>query len=281
MDLGTLGTQLAMDHGPGPKQLVFGPHGSGQHQAVSPKKGPQRVVVDAPSDSPSMDQQRLVSEVHRLFEQDKSDAMHFENIKDTLNDHANWLRLLKTLIFEIQEKVTGVTVQAVDNDAYLKKSIATTDAELKEKLRLMEMIITKQGEDIKQTEGQKLGEQLSSGLQTLDAKYGQAMATLEGAVRGLREEMPVRLTEIRTAVAGMEASVMGRLSAVETEVTLQAGATVALSHPGPGVCSTGPVVSNDSAAFPMAFPHTATPAPPMATATRPPRCSLPTLHPFL
>ena len=269
MDLGTLGTQLAMDHGPGPKQLVFGPHGSGQHQAVSPKKGPQRVVVEAPSDSPSMDQQRLVSEVHRLFEQDKSDAVHFENIKDTLNDHANWLRLLKTLIFEIQEKVTGVTVQAVDNDAYLKKSIATTDAELKEKLRLMEMIITKQGEDIKQTEGQKLGEQLSSGLQTLDAKYGQAVATLEGAVRGLREEMPVRLTEIRTAVASMEASVMGRLSAVETEVTLQAGAAVALSHPGPGVCSTGPVVSNDSAAFPMAFPHTATPAPPMATATRP------------
>ena len=71
-----------------------------------------------------MDQKRLVNEVHRLFEQDKSDAEHFESIKEQINDHATWLKFLKVLIVDIQQKLTAVTVQAVDNDVALKKSIS-------------------------------------------------------------------------------------------------------------------------------------------------------------
>ena len=175
-----IGAHSMMHYDAGPKQLTFGPQGS---HAVSPKKGPRRAVVTAPPDSPDMDQKRLVGEVHRLFEQDKSDAVHFESFRETLNDHANWLKLLKTMIYEIQEKVNGVTMQAVNNDALLKTSIATTDAELKEKLRMLEMIVSKQGTELKEMQGQQLKDQLSSGLQTLDAKYGQSVAALEGAVR--------------------------------------------------------------------------------------------------
>ena len=58
------GNQSVVHYDAGPKQLMFGPHGAGQHQAVSPKKLAQRVVVPAPTDSPDMDQKRLVGEVH-------------------------------------------------------------------------------------------------------------------------------------------------------------------------------------------------------------------------
>ena len=249
------GNQSVVHYDAGPKQLMFGPHGAGQQQAPSPKKLAQRVVNPAPIDSPDMDQKRFVGEVHRLFEQDKQDAGHFESVKDTLNDHANWLKLLKALSYEIQEKVSAVTVQAVDNDTSLKKSIAMTDAELKEKLRLLEMIVTKQGSDVKEMNNRKLDEQLTSGFQALDAKYGQAVAALEGAVRGLREEMPARFTEMAAAVANMGESVTGRLNAVETEVTLQAS----VSATAPGIDPQAYQAGAAAAPAALAFPQCAVP----------------------
>ena len=111
-----VGTQEVVPHGAAPKQLSFGATGTGQYNVASPKRASQRGAVSAPSDSPDMDHKQLVNQVHRLFEQDKADAEHFEQVKDQINDHAAWLKFLKVLIVDIQQKVTAVTVQAVEND---------------------------------------------------------------------------------------------------------------------------------------------------------------------
>ena len=157
----------------------------------------------------------------------KADTQLLAEIKDSIDDHATWINGLGKLIFMLQKAITSITVQAVDNDNDLKKSIASTDATLKENLRQMEMIVTQQGADHR-----SLSEIVNSGAQAMDAKYGEAMAALEGAVRGLREETPVRLTEVRSAVTAMNETVTRKISAIETAMTMQAGAPVASAPPG-------------------------------------------------
>ena len=260
-------------YGAGPKQLAFGPTGSGQYNVESPKRAPLRAVVETPATSAEqvkgMTHEKRVSEVHRIFEQGKADAESAAGVKEAVDNHANWLKLFKALIVDIQQKVQAVTSQAVDNDTALKTSIAATDAELKEKLRLLEMIVTEQGEDIKRMKEQKMDERLSSGLQTLDSKYGQSIAVLEAAVRGLREEMPARLTEVSAAMANMGANVTGRLNAVETEIALQADVSTTVPGSAPGATAAffqAPPGFSGSATAPGMAPGTAAAFPQCAAA---------------
>ena len=238
--------QNVVPHGAAPKQLMFGAMDGGY---PSPKKGPPpRVTVAQPTESPDMPQATLVKEVHRLFEQGKVDAQHFQEISDVFANHCSWINGLRMLILDLQQKVTAVTVQAIDNDTGLKKSIAMQDAELKDNLRKFEEIVTKQGKDLKEVR-----DEATSTVQISDAKYGQAVATLEDAVQGLRAEVPARLTEMQAVVANMGENVVGRLNAVETEVTLQAGAAAATAPPGIGAGTMAPGEHR-----PLAFPQCAT-----------------------
>ena len=194
-----LAVQNVVPHGAAPKQLVFGASDGG---IPSPTKGPPpRVTVAQPTESPDMPQATLVREVHRLFEQGKVDGQHFQDISDVFGNHCSWINGLRVLILDLQQKVTAVTVQAIDNDTGLKRSIAMQDAELKDNLRKFEEIVTKQGKDLKEVR-----DEATSTVQILDAKYGQAIATLEGAVQGLRAEVPARLTEMQALVAKISAS---------------------------------------------------------------------------
>ena len=264
----------ASSSGPKPREL-FG-SGSANAAPPSPKRASQRVVVPPPSDSPDMPQQRLVSEVHRLFEQDKADAEHFGAIADEINDHAQWINGLRLLILDLQQKVTAITVQAVDNDSGLKKSIAEHDSTLNEKLFKLESIVTGQGKSIEEVRGQMASgqagvlEQLATGMQQLDAKTGESVVALENAIK---EEMFKQMSETRAVVTGMGDSAGKRFDALETEVTLQAGATSAPAPPGGPQRDTSPLLGAHSvpsaAAAPPAFPHTVAGAPGLMGAAAP------------
>ena len=55
--------------------------------------------------------------------------------------------------------------------------VAMHDAELKDNLKQFETLVTKQG-----TEIGTIRDTATSGMQALDSKYGQAVATLEGVL---------------------------------------------------------------------------------------------------
>ena len=81
-----------------------------------------------------MSQATLIREVYRLFEQAKSDEEHFKDISKVFENHSTWIRWIRMMVVDVQQKVANITMQAVNNDSSLKNTLAMHDAELKDKL---------------------------------------------------------------------------------------------------------------------------------------------------
>ena len=145
-----------------------------------------------------MPQARLTQEVHRLFEQAKVDDAHFQDIDGVFENHSTWMRWLRMMIVDLQQKVASITMHAIENDQGLKRSLAMHDAELKDKLKAFEAVVTGQGATIGDVR-----DAAASGLQGMDSKYGQALSTMEKAVQNIRDEVPVRLTELNANMTDM------------------------------------------------------------------------------
>ena len=183
----------AVHQGAEPRQLNFGTStpvpGALPHVPKSPMKAPpQRVVIDQPTGVPHMhDQQAVNREVHRMHDQGEIDAQQFKDISVVFENHCGWINGLRALILDLQQKVTAITIQAVDNDKAFKRTSEMHDAELKDNLKAFEMIVTQHGSDIRE-----IRECTTSGMQAVDEKHGQAIAALEGVVQSLREEVSTR-----------------------------------------------------------------------------------------
>ena len=103
-----------------------------------------------------------------MFEQAKVDDAHFQDISDTFENHSTWVRWLRMMILDLQQKVASITMQAIENDQGLKRTFAMHDAELKDNPRSLEAIVTAQGGSIKD-----IADNNASGLRTMDSKYGE------------------------------------------------------------------------------------------------------------
>ena len=105
----------------------------------SPQCAKRREVVTDPGPTPEVNLPALAQEVHRLHAQSTKDAVLFDETHDQINDHAACLLLLKKQILHLHNSVVQVS-----------KDVLTNDAELKEKLKGLETIVTTQRVDTKQ-----------------------------------------------------------------------------------------------------------------------------------
>ena len=103
------------------------------------QRAKRREVVSDPGPTPEVNLSLRAQEVHRIHAQGIKDAMFFDATHDQINDHADCFLPLKKQILSLR-----------DNIAQVSKDVLSNDAELKEKLKDLETIVTTQGVDTKQ-----------------------------------------------------------------------------------------------------------------------------------
>ena len=91
----------------------------------SAKRSKPREIVTDPGPPPETSHTQLTQELHRMHAQWTKDSVFLKDAHETINDHSDCCKLLKTHIVGFTSDFERLTKEAADNDKQLKENLKT------------------------------------------------------------------------------------------------------------------------------------------------------------